>query len=133
MKKMAETVQSEVSGEPASLQAVIRLNEALNAGDVDAMMRQMTEDCVFENTDPPPDGARYAGQAAVRGFWERFFRSSRRPRLETEELFALGDRCILRWVYHWENADGTPGHVRGVDVYRVQDGLILEKLSYVKG
>ena len=29
--------------------------------------------------------------------------------------------------------DGTPGHVRGVDVFRVRDGKVAEKLSYVKG
>lgn len=115
------------------LQAVIAFNEALNAGDVEAMLRWMAEDSIFENTYPAPDGTRYAGKAAVRAFWEEFFRTSRRPRLEFEDLFACGDRCILRWVYHWLNEDGTPGHVRGVDVYRVRDGLILEKLSYVKG
>ena len=31
------------------------------------------------------------------------------------------------------DAAGTKGHVRGVDVFRVKDGLISEKLSYVKG
>ncbi|RPI52267.1 MAG: hypothetical protein EHM56_08585, partial [Chloroflexi bacterium] len=50
---------------PAS-QVVERFNEALNAQDVDAMMDLMTEDCVFENTSPAPDGARYEGKEAVR-------------------------------------------------------------------
>ena len=31
------------------------------------------------------------------------------------------------------NADGSAGHVRGVDVLRVRDGKVVEKLSYVKG
>ncbi len=31
------------------------------------------------------------------------------------------------------DAAGTKGHVRGVDVFRVKDGLSSEKLSYVKG
>ena len=29
--------------------------------------------------------------------------------------------------------DGAAGHVRGVDVLRFRDGLVAEKLSYVKG
>jgi hypothetical protein len=35
-------------------------------------MAAMTEDCIFENTYPPPDGGRYTGQAVVRGYWESF-------------------------------------------------------------
>jgi hypothetical protein len=30
-------------------------------------MTLMTDDCVFENTWPAPDGERYEGQVAVRG------------------------------------------------------------------
>jgi hypothetical protein len=28
---------------------------------------------------------------------------------------------------------GNAGHVRGVDAFRVRDGKVAEKLSYVKG
>jgi len=40
-------------------------------------MMAMTEDCVFENTVPPPDGERYTGQAAVRAYGDRFFAARR--------------------------------------------------------
>jgi ketosteroid isomerase-like protein len=115
------------------IQLVLQFNTASNSGDVDAMMRLMTQDCVFENTDPPPDGTRYVGQAAVRAFWEAFFLASREPTIHVEEIFALGERCVMRWNYRWIDAQGKPGHVRGVDIYTVRDGQIAEKLSYVKG
>lgn len=115
------------------IQVVERFNQALNARDVDAMMALLTEDCVFENTAPAPDGVRYQGREAVRGFWLEFFRTSREPRIEIEELVAAGERCIMRWIYHWVDEQGCPGHVRGVDLYTIQDGRIAEKLSYVKG
>jgi hypothetical protein len=35
---------------------------------------------------------------------------------------------VARWRYEWGD-----GHVRGVDVFRVRDGLVAEKLAYVKG
>lgn len=114
------------------IQLVTRFNDALNARDVDAMMRLMTDDCVFENTFPAPDGTRYVGQKSVRAFWEEFFRASQNPRFEIEEIFAVDDRCVMRWVYHWKESDGQ-GHIRGVDIYRARGGLIAEKLSYVKG
>jgi hypothetical protein len=36
-------------------------------------------------------------------------------------------------VFTWTDDDGGRGHVRGADVMRVRNGLIAEKLSYVKG
>ena len=125
-----------MSGDPeirSTLEAVRRFNEAIDRHDVDGVMASMTEDCVFENTCPPPDGERYAGQDAVRSFWRRFFSSSPDSRFTTEEIFASGDRCIVRWRYDWKNSDGTPGHVRGVDIFRVREGKVAEKLAYVKG
>ena len=115
------------------IRLVRRFNDALNAADVEGMMRMMTPDCVFENTDPPPDGTRYEGQEAVRGFWEEFFRGSSRAQIAIEEIFALNDRCVMLWRYHWVDPQGQEGHIRGVDVYRLRGGLIAEKLSYVKG
>lgn len=113
--------------------AIERFNHAFSRHDADAVMAAMTDDCVFENTSPSPDGTRFAGQAAVRACWETFFRDSPGATFETEELFATGDRCVVRWTYRWGgNGDGA-GHVRGVDVFRVRDGKVAEKLSYVKG
>jgi ketosteroid isomerase-like protein len=115
------------------IELVIRFNQALNRQDVDTMMGLMAEDCVFENTAPSPEGARYQGQEAVRAFWEEFFRSSLEPGIEIEEIFAEGERCVMRWVYHWLDTRGEPGHIRGVDIYKIRGAKIAEKLSYVKG
>ena len=49
-------------------------------------------------------------------------------RFEPEETFAADDRVVQLWRYSWDG-----GHVRGVDVFRVRDGRVAEKLSYVKG
>jgi ketosteroid isomerase-like protein len=114
----------------ATLDVIRRFNEAFNRHDVDGIMALMTEDCVFENTLPPPDGERFEGAAQVRGFWERFFSATPAARFEAEEILGAGDRCVVRWVFHWDNRGG---HVRGVDVLRVRDGRVAEKLSYVKG
>jgi hypothetical protein len=39
----------------------------------------------------------------------------------------------VRWVYTWTDADGSEGRIKGVDVLRVRDGKVAEKLAYVKG
>jgi ketosteroid isomerase-like protein len=118
----------------ATLETVERFNDAFNRHDVDGVMALMSEDVVFESTMPPPDGERHEGQTAVRAVWDELFRASPNAVFETEDAFAAGDRCVVRWLYRWaEDEDGKPGHVRGVDIFRVRDGKVAEKLSYVKG
>lgn len=117
----------------AAMRVTLAFHDALNRHDVPAMMALMTDDCVFENTSPAPDGTSYAGKEAVTQFWQDFFRDSPQAHIHVEEIFGLGWRCVLRWRYEWVDAVGQPGHVRGVDIFTVKDGLISEKLSYVKG
>ena len=117
----------------STVDIIEKFNEAFNRHDVPAVMALMTDDCLFDNTYPSPDGERFVGQDAVRGFWEEFFRSSPDARFTSEEMIAFGDRCIIRWRYDWTNTDGSLGHVRGVDVLKVRDGKVAEKLAYVKG
>lgn len=118
----------------AATRTVLAFHDALNRHDVAGMMALMSEDCIFENTHPAPDGTVYAGKESVTQFWQDFFRESPQAQIEIEEIFGLGgNRCVMRWRYHWVDAAGQAGHVRGVDVFKVEDGLIREKLSYVKG
>lgn len=120
--------------ESAATRATIQqFHAAFNEHDVEAIMELMTEDCLFENTYPPPDGQRYEGADAVRGFWVRLFAESPHAYFEVEDIGAGEDRGFLCWCYRWIDGDGKRGHVRGVDIFRVRDGKIAEKLSYVKG
>ncbi len=112
---------------------VTAFNDALNAHDPEAMLHFLSEDTVFENTDPPPDGERFAGIQAVGDFWRRFFSQAQGQRIEIEEIFAAGDRCVMRWVYRWQEPGGQTAHIRGVDLYTVRQGKITAKFSYVKG
>jgi ketosteroid isomerase-like protein len=114
------------------LSVVQRFNDAFNSHDLDAIMALMTDDCVFENTRPAPDGTRVEGQAAVRECWRQLFTNSPQARFESTDMFACGDRCVVHWTYHWVKPSGS-GHVRGVDILRVRDGKVAEKLAYVKG
>jgi ketosteroid isomerase-like protein len=133
MPEMPAATSPQDAATAATLATIERFNEAFNRHDVDAVMSLMTDDAVFENTAPPPDGERFVGQAAVRGFWERFFAGSPHAHFETEDIVAAGDRCVVRWRYTWRDAAGGDGHIRGVDLFRVRDGTVAEKLSYVKG
>lgn len=110
-----------------------RFNEAFNRRDVNAIMAATTDDCVFESTYPAPDGVRHVGQQAVREVWEGLFSSSPDVTFEAEDMFAADDRCTVRWLMRYTAEDGEARHLRGVDVFRVRDGKVAEKLAYVKG
>lgn len=105
-----------------------RFNEAFNRHDVDAVMELMTEDAVFENTS----GERFEGQEAVRAFFRRAFESMPMGWFDTEDTFAVGDRCVVRWILIFNREEPESGHVRGVDVFRVRNARVAEKFAYVK-
>lgn len=113
----------------ATLAVIDAFNSAFNRHDVDAVMALMTDDVRFENTSPFPDGEAFVGAAAMRAYWMKFFADAPAAHFDAEEIFAAGDRAVVRWVYHWSR----DGHIRGVDVMRVRDGKVAEKFSYVKG
>ena len=112
--------------------ALARFNAAFGSADLAATLALVTDDCVFEATGPAPDGTRHAGREAVRAAWEEVF-ATPGMRFVEEESVVHGDRATVRWRYEWSSADAGSGHVRGVDVMRFRDGLLCEKLSYVKG
>jgi ketosteroid isomerase-like protein len=107
-----------------------RFLAAFAGSNVEAALALVTDDIVFESTSPSPDGQRHVGRAAVRAAWSDLA-GAPGISLEEEESFVSGDRAVVRWRYAWRGAE--PGHVRGVDVLRFRDGLVCERLSYVKG
>jgi len=117
----------------SAMRLVLAFNDAFNRHDVEKMMKLMSDDCVFENTAPAPDGTVYKGKDAVTRFWRDFFRESPSAHIEVEEIFGLGNHCIMRWRYDWVEVSGTKGHVRGVDIFKIKEGFISEKISYIKG
>lgn len=118
---------------PLSSREVVDLfNEAFNRHDTEALARLLTDDTVFEDTSPPPDGRRIVGKADVVLHWRGWFARNAGARFEAEDTIVAGDRVVVRWIYR-KDRDGQPWHIRGVDVFTVRDGKVAAKLAYVKG
>jgi ketosteroid isomerase-like protein len=113
-------------GADTPVAVVRRFNAAWAAHDLAAALALTSNDCVFESTSPP-DGARCAGQAAIRAAWQPIF-DDLGSAFTVEETIEAGPRVVQRWRYDWAD-----GHVRGVDIFAVRDGKITEKFAYVKG
>src|SRR5205807_10108442 len=76
-----------------------RFNEAFNRHDADAVAALLTDDTVFEDTAPAPDGRRIEGNAAVGEFWRTWFTQNTDAAFEAEDLIVCGDRAVVRWIY----------------------------------
>ncbi|MGD9905180.1 MAG: nuclear transport factor 2 family protein [Vicinamibacterales bacterium] len=116
----------------STLDVVQRFNDAINRHDAVAVAALLTDDTVFENTAPAPDGTRVVGKAAVAAYWERWFVNNPDARFDSEDVVVAGDRCTVQWIYR-KTRDGKPWHLRGIDLLTVRDGKIAAKLAYVKG
>ena len=115
-----------------TLAVVQQFNDAVNRHDLPAVAAVIADDILFENTNPAPDGTRIEGKTAFLTWLEGWFASSPGATFETEDAFAAGDRCVVRWVYRKVRA-GQPWHLRGVEVLTVTNGKLSAKRAYVKG
>jgi ketosteroid isomerase-like protein len=125
-------ISAQQSESAATRDIIDRFNDAFNRHDADALAPLLTDDTVFEDTSPAPDGRRIEGKAAVVAFWRTWFTRNGDAVFETEDVIVSGDRAVVRWVYR-KMRNGHPWHLRGVDVFTVRDGKVAAKLAYVKG
>ena len=94
--KHEQNVQSQ---EQATRTAIDSFNEVFNRHDADGLAPLLTEDTVFEDTSPAPDGRRIEGKAAVVEFWRGWFVRNPDARFEAEEVIVSGNRATVLWVY----------------------------------
>ncbi len=119
------------AGPLATMELVKRFEDSYNRHDPDALMADMTDDCVFEHV--APDGksfGRFEGYEQVRGFWASLPANMPNYHFETEDVFATDDRCAYRWILTFDLPDGTQAVHHGVDIYTIRDGKISEKYTY---
>jgi len=122
-----------MAGETRDVRTVIdSFNQMFNQHDAEGLSRLFTEDTVFEDTSPAPDGRRVEGKTDVVAFWHEWFGRNPDARFDAEEIIVAEDRAIVRWVYR-KTRNGQPWHLRGVDIFTVRDGKVATKLAYVKG
>jgi ketosteroid isomerase-like protein len=116
----------------ATRTTIDNFTEVFNRHDADGLSALLTDDTVFEDTSPAPDGRRIEGKAAVVEFWRGWFARNPDACFEAEEVFVSGSRAVVRWVYRKMRND-QPWYLRGVDIFTVRDGKVAAKLAYVKG
>ena len=104
----------------SAIRAVLDFEKALNPFNRTLLATLLSEDCIFEDSTPVPSGKKYTGKAAVLAFLER--QAQTHGNRKVENITGLGDRCLVFWI----------ANKRGIDIYRVANHQVLERLSYVK-
>jgi ketosteroid isomerase-like protein len=112
-----------------TLQILRQFNEAFVRHDGSLLTDLIAENCVMESVEPAPNGTRYEGRSACLDFWHKLA-NSREGEFTAENIVASEEHGIIRWRYCF--GPGLSQSVRGVNVMRVRDGLIVEALGYVK-
>lgn len=118
----------------AAMTVLKAFGKAFNAGDVEGILAQVTDDFEWRLHEGPvaPDGAVVRGRDEVRAALEA--RADRIESIrfsETEVLFGE-DHVVGRFRAAGAYRDGRPIDVRGIDVYAFRDGKIAVKDSYWK-
>jgi steroid delta-isomerase-like uncharacterized protein len=101
-------------------------NDAWNRHDLDAICALHAPGRVFENHTA---GERAEGEA-VRDHIAEIFANWPDLRFEGRRLYVGDDFVVSEWTAHATHANGTALEWDGVDVFPLEDGLILRKDIY---
>ena len=111
----------------SATRTVLDFHSAFNRHDLEVIADLLDENCLFEAASPAPDGTLIKGRGAIIEALHVRFKKSADLRLEIEEIFGMGFRVVMRWCQ-----SGGKIPLRGVEIFKVVDGLITEIFAYVK-
>lgn len=107
--------------------------DAWNRHDVEALMRFMTQDCVFEaSAGPQACGASHVGAEAVKAAFSDVWKTFPDAQWRFPRHFVCGNRGVSEWTFSGTRPDGARIEVNGCDVFTFRDGKIAVKNSYRK-
>lgn len=107
--------------------------DAWNRHDIEALMRHMTADCVFEaSAGADVHGTRYVGREAVRAGFSEVWKTFPDARWIAPRHFVCGERGASEWTFIGTRSDGARVEVNGCDLFTFRDGKIAIKNSFRK-
>tara|TARA_E500000318_G_scaffold102269_1_gene106447 strand:- start:2783 stop:3676 length:894 start_codon:yes stop_codon:yes gene_type:complete len=113
--------------------------EAFNArwsdGDVDGLMKLLTENPVYRASTGPGPGEAHHGQAEVRAAFERVMATESALGASPPDkplILIDGNQGISSWAYRGRDHLGNPSLIEGVDLWVFEQGRIALKDAYRK-
>ena len=126
---LAAETQQTATGFRTTRELLDRYNEAFRSHDAGLLDDLIADDCVIEDSGPAPDGARHEGRAACLARWSELA-ENRDLTFTPDPAEIHGDLALQPWTLRWGSDDGE--RLRGVNLLRTRDGVIVEARGYVK-
>jgi ketosteroid isomerase-like protein len=115
-----------------TLQRLQLFSAAWTAGDLDALMSYMTDDCVYHASVGPEPGSTYRGQDEVRRGFAAVLAYDHGRERHDGAAFISGNVGVAEWSFREKAPDGTGRLIRGCDIFEFADGKIRKKDAFRK-
>jgi steroid delta-isomerase-like uncharacterized protein len=116
------------------VEALKQVLDAFNRHDLDAIMSQFADECVFESPRGPDRwGRRFVGKDEVRRGLAARFEGIPDVHYGDDDHFASGSRGVSEWTISGTTVEGERIEVRGCDLWTFgDDGRLTRKDSFWK-
>jgi ketosteroid isomerase-like protein len=116
-----------------AMRVIREVTGAFDRHDLDAILRHIADDAVFEAPrGPEPWGRRLIGKHQIRDAFAARFAGIPDVRYQDDAHFVDGDRGASEWTLSGTTTAGERIEVRGCDLWTFRDGQIVKKDSYWK-
>ena len=106
--------------------------KAWACADVDALMECVTDDCVYSASVGPEPGTTYRGREEVRRGFEEILAFEAGGEQRVGNAWVAGEYAFSEWSYDEEDEAGNTVDIKGIDVFRFNDGKLQLKDAYRK-
>lgn len=115
-----------------TLQRLQQFGAAWTAGDLDALMSYMTDDCVYHASVGPEPGSTYHGKDEVRRGFAAVLTYDRGRERHDGAAFITGNAGVAEWSFYEKAPDGTGSLIRGCDIFEFAGDKIRKKDAFRK-
>jgi ketosteroid isomerase-like protein len=106
------------------------LHDAVNRHDLDALVRCFAAD--FINETPMHPARSFRGNDQVRKNWAQIFGAVPNLQADMVDSASSGDTVWTEWEMRGTRVDGTPHLMRGVSIFKVDDGVFTSVRFYLE-
>lgn len=107
--------------------------DAFNRHDIDAVMKNFADDCVFTTVGGPDVfGTRVQGRDAIAKAFVAVWTAMPDAEWADHRHFIAGDRAVSEWTFRGTDAEGRRTEAQGVDLFTIRDGKLVMKQAFRK-
>jgi ketosteroid isomerase-like protein len=122
-----------MTDDESRLEVLRDVTAGFDTHDLDRIMRNFVDDCVFESPrGAEPFGRRVEGKEAVRAAFADRFAGIPDVRYTDDTHFVAGDRGVSEWLLSGTSTTGERIEVRGCDIWTFRGDKVAVKSSYWK-